>query len=99
MSGSIEPDTKRIAPATAHVRHGFSTEGFRDSDVIDMHLSFGAVCQVSSLPDNDGFLIRVWPVNGTHEYGGNNMTILSAVVQYGPDLKATLDHIEWRSDV
>jgi hypothetical protein len=40
------------------------------------------IAQVSALPDDRaGFLIRVWPVNGTHEYGGDNGTVVSIVVE------------------
>jgi hypothetical protein len=27
-----------------------------------------------------GFLIRVWPANGTHEHGGGNITELSMIL-------------------
>lgn len=40
-----------------------------------------------------GYLIRVWPINGTHEYGGSNDTFLSAVVLFDEDGKPYLDKL------
>lgn len=65
-----------------------------DGKVVELHLGFNAVAQIGALPDEDGFLIRVWPPNGNVEYGGSNTTCLSAVVEFGPDLKPRIRHID-----
>lgn len=87
QNGIEESTAHTFAPMTAK-----RTE--HDANVIDLHLSFGAVAQISATPDNAGFLIRVWPCNGTHEYGGNNMTVLTAVVTYDQACKAHVERID-----
>lgn len=58
-----------------------------DGRTAELHLTDHAVAQVSEIPEDQGsgFLIRVWPPNGTHEYGGNNSTALCAVVKFVDD--------------
>lgn len=58
------------------------------ASVAELLTSYNAVAQISELPDHSGFLIRVWPPGGTVEFGGNNVSVLSAVVKFGADLKA-----------
>jgi hypothetical protein len=53
----------------------------RVASVADLRLPDNAIAQVSALPDQDGFLIRVWPPNGTHEYGGTNLTVLTVAMK------------------
>lgn len=58
-----------------------------DCDVVELHLSFGGKAQVSALPDNTGFLIRVFGPGQTHEEGGSNLTDLSTVIAYDAQLQ------------
>jgi hypothetical protein len=53
----------------------------RVATVADLRLPDNAIAQVAALPERDGFLIRVWPPNGTHEHGGTNLTVLSVVMK------------------
>ena len=77
--------------------HGYSPE--QPAGVAELLLAFNAVAQIAALPDNDGFMIRVWPPCGTHEFGGNNSTVVSMGVRWGPDLRTVVDSIridkEW----
>lgn len=62
------------------------------------HVTIGGrniVGQISVLPDNSGFLIRVWPPNGTHEHGGSNGTTVSLVVKYDADDQPCLESFNW----
>jgi hypothetical protein len=53
----------------------------RVASAADLRLPDNAIAQVSALPERDGFLIRFWPPNGTHEYGGTNLTVLSVILK------------------
>jgi hypothetical protein len=53
----------------------------QDGRTAELHFDDGRVVQISALPDNRGILLRTWGVNGTVEYGGDNMTTLSAVIR------------------
>lgn len=55
------------------------------SSVAELVLDTHAVAQITAikeLSEEDGFLVRIWPPNGTHEYGGYNMTALSFVIRF-----------------
>jgi hypothetical protein len=47
----------------------------------ELHFDDGRVVQISATLGDDGVLLRMWGPNGTAEYGGENMTTLSAVVR------------------
>lgn len=64
-----------------------------DTDVVELHLSFGGKAQVSGLPDNTGFLIRVFPPGAPHEEGGGNHTDLSVVIRYDKALGAVIESL------
>lgn len=55
--------------------------------VAELHLESTAVAQVSEIgfgsghADRQGFLIRVWPPGATHRYGGDNLQLLTVVVE------------------
>lgn len=70
---------------------GHTTE--HDALVAEVHLPFNAVAQVSAHPDNNGFLIRVWGSNGTHEYGGDNMPFVSLSVTFDAQCEPELQHL------
>lgn len=53
-----------------------------EASVVELRLPNNAIAQTTVTPNGDGFLIRVWPANGTHEHGGNNMTVISIVVRF-----------------
>lgn len=55
------------------------------ASVVELILDRNIVGQLTEIPDGDGFLIRLWPPNGTHEFGGNNGTSLSMVVKFEAD--------------
>ena len=63
-------------------------------NVAELHLESNAVAQVALTQGQDGFLIRVWPPNGTHEYGGHNLTAMSAVIRFDDDGKPVVEYIE-----
>jgi hypothetical protein len=66
----------------------------QNGKVAEVHVD-KASAQVSVLPDDVGFLIRVWPQEGTHEYGGGNSTALSLVIRFDDDGKPTLTHFDF----
>lgn len=66
-----------------------------DSDVVDLTTSTHAQAQLSVLPNGDGFLIRVWPPNGVHEFGGSNLTTLSAVISFTDKGEPRLGSIDY----
>lgn len=85
--------SRRIAPSRGRLFHlGYSPE--EPATVVELLTSYDAVAQVSELPDGDGFLIRVWPPKGTAEFGGTNLTVLSATVMFDAGLKTTITHLE-----
>jgi hypothetical protein len=71
------------------------------AEVASVETNGHVIGQLSTLPPHtheDGFLIRVWPPNGTHEQGGNNLTCLSLVISFDADGKAMLDKIDYWPD-
>ena len=91
--GQQQSPDGHIAPSRGRIFDlGYQPEV--QAQVVELLTSYNAVAQVSELPDRDGFLIRVWPPGGTAEFGGHNLTCLSAVVKFGPDLKPTITHFE-----
>jgi hypothetical protein len=62
-----------------------------DANVVELLLSFGGKAQVSGLPDNTGYLIRVFPPGGTHEEGGGNTNDLSLVIRYDEQLRTIVE--------
>lgn len=75
---------------------GYSPE--QRAAVAELILQSNAVAQIGALPSSDGFLIRVWPPNGTHEFGGNNMTVMSFVIRFDAKGKAIIEHLDLRSN-
>lgn len=74
--------------------HGVATPS--DGRVVALHLPNNAVAQVSAFPgEENGFLLRVWPPNGTYEYGGDNGTLLSVAVRFDDDGSVVLEGLDW----
>jgi hypothetical protein len=87
-----------IGPSHARVFDRSAIGHDHPSEVVALHLSYNAVAQVASLPDRDGFLIRVWPSNGTYEYGGTNTTLLSVVIKFDAQLRPSIEHLSINVD-
>lgn len=56
------------------------TEG--DAKAVNLHTDNREIAQVSILPGGDGFLIRVWGADQTHEHGGGNLNAFSATIRF-----------------
>ena len=75
------------------------------ASVAELHWPDGRVVQISGATAADEIsgghvLIRVWPENGTHEYGGSNLTDFSAVLRFdGTGWKITSLDARSQSDV
>lgn len=65
--------------------------------VAELHWAEGRVVQISSHHKDDGVLIRVWPKNGTHEYGGGNITAASISLKWADDGGVEVEHFEVRT--
>lgn len=57
-----------------------------NSQVAELHYDDGRVVQISGAEASDEvrgkhILIRVWPANGTNEYGGGNLPSLSVCLR------------------
>lgn len=52
-----------------------------------------AITPETHLGQDPGYLIRVWPINGTAEYGGGNTTFLSVTVQFDADGQPYLENL------
>ena len=76
-------------------RDGVATPSI--GEVVALHLSNNAVAQVSAFPgeQENGFLLRVWPPNGTHEYGGDNGTLLSVAIRFDDGGNVVLEGLDW----
>lgn len=74
--------------AKARVYHGTGGRDETFARVVELLTEdTNAAVQVSLLPEGDGFLIRAWPPNELHEFGGGNGTALSVVLRVrGDDL-------------
>lgn len=60
------------------------------ANVAELHWPDGRVVQISGATEGDEIrgghvLIRVWPENGTSEYGGSNSTDFSVVLRFDGD--------------
>jgi hypothetical protein len=79
-------------PGQTHTRtyDSCSVGADHDGKVAEVHLASHAVAQVSAFTADDGFLVRVWPPNGTHEYGGTNSSALSFAISFDDDGQPTL---------
>ena len=73
-----------------------------EASVVELILDRNIKGQMSVLPDGDGFLIRLWPPNGTHEFGGTNGTALSMSMRFDDEglmhllhLQSTPDAAKW----
>lgn len=93
------PDKERFGRIKARHYDRSAIAHDHDGETAELHLGFAAVAQVSATPDGDGFLIRVWPPSGTHEYGGNNGTVLSTVVTFDAGCRPHIDHLHLTLDV
>jgi hypothetical protein len=80
MSGIGSPISARNVFARLFGR--MSNASDHEANVAELHWSDGRSVQISSYPDNDGVLIRVWGENGTHEYGGSNLSLFSAALRF-----------------
>lgn len=95
FSGADRSGESAVAPISPPVGRYF--DGFArptdlpTAEVVELHLSFGGKAQVSGLPDNTGFLIRVFPPGAPHEEGGGNHTDLSVVIRYDESLRAVIE--------
>jgi hypothetical protein len=77
----------------ARVYDRFSGGHDHEGRVAELHWSDGRVVQISSWPDDDGVLIRVWPENGTAENGGDNITEFSAALRFLDDGSTEIDSL------
>jgi hypothetical protein len=88
--------TNRRSVHARTYRHGASTD--HDGEVAELHWSDGRSVQISSFPnENGGVLIRVWPENGTAEYGGHNLTSFSAALKFSDDGGIEVESLDVRS--
>lgn len=78
--------------------HGYHPEV--EADVVELILPGNIKAQVSEIPPSQGvgFLIRVWPPNGTHEFGGTNGTALSMSMTFDKDGIMTLKSLNLDHD-
>lgn len=51
-------------------------------DILLPSLAQAQIGTLASVIDKDGFLIRVWPPEGTHEFGGTNGTAISLLITF-----------------
>lgn len=73
------------------------------AEVVDLRIRHPAgevITQVSSIEGNpsypqDGFLIRAWPANGTHENGGSDLTEFTAILTIDDDGHLLVKKIEF----
>lgn len=67
------------------------------AEVAELILDNNSIAQISEAPieQGTGFLIRVWPPNGTHEHGGSNMPTLSLSIIYNETGKPELKHLDY----
>src|SRR5690606_21155798 len=84
LEGKImtETDETRHPRGRTRVHTYYPEAKEHDSKVATLLLPSNASAQVSALMEEDGFLIRVWPPNGTHEFGGSNSTVATIVVRF-----------------
>jgi hypothetical protein len=65
--------------------------------VAELHWPDHRVVQISSYaPDDSGVLIRVWQAGGTAEYGGTNLTLLSAALKFTDDGGIEIESLDVR---
>ena len=90
LHGSGPEKPSGIQPAArVHARTYGWSGGYeeRDANVAELHWPDGRSVQISGATEDDEIrgghvLIRVWPENGTHEYGGSNMDDFSVVLRF-----------------
>lgn len=96
MSDVARPDRiPRSVFARLYKRFGGAVDE-HEARVTELHWSDGRVVQISSWPEDDGVLIRVWPANGTNENGGYNITTLSAGIRFNDDGSDEVEHLDIR---
>lgn len=93
---SLLPSLRRSVFARIYSRFSVAREDDHEARVTELHWSDGRVVQISSWPDDDGALIRVWPANGTAEYGGGNLTTLSVGIRFNDDGSDEIEHLDVR---
>lgn len=68
-----------------HYNRSSGSEDHHDANVAELHWDDGRVVQISGAEKADfrgkHVLIRVWPENGTAEYGGGNLTSFSIILR------------------
>lgn len=55
------------------------------------------VGQLNALTEGDGFSVRIWGPNGTHEHGGGNLTAVTLVVRFDKDDTPVLETFDFRN--